>query len=203
VAKKPSVTFPERPREYADDPEQPYWPTFIEKFLLTIIDANPAGNGSGEIRAASMDRQRRLDEALHALLQIPPRRGNKPIYQLHALIAAADAEVPRASMAAFEDYLGLPSADRTATMSKRKALAANADRTVVHSPDATLQRLQRHERVARDYISQIALFRSHDEEEDMLRDLRAIEANMSKWNIALSIDVEALGMASLWGRNPR
>jgi hypothetical protein len=37
----------------------------------------------------------------------------------------------------------------------------------------------------------------------MVRDLRAIEAILRKWNIALRIDPEALGMGSFWGTTGR
>ena len=99
-----------------------------------------------------------------------------------------------------EEFLGFPKKDRTRALSKRKSVTNSAAQALGISAAASAQRLTREERTSRDYLAQIAMFRSHDEEEDMLRDLRVVEATFAKWNISLLVDVEALGMASLWGR---
>lgn len=200
MAKTLCGKLPVRPRRYEGEPEQPYWPTFIEKLLLAIIDAYPATLETAKDRAESKDRQDRLDRALLALFRAPRPRGNRRLYQLHALIAAADAAIPSTSQAQFEEYLGIPKKERTRAVSKRKSVATSATEAIGISAAASAQRLTREERTSRDYLAQIAMFRSHDEEEDMLRDLRVVEAVFAKWNIALSVDVEALGMASLWSR---
>ena len=68
-----------------------------------------------------------------------------------------------------------------------------------NSEESSAELLRPAERRARAYLTQIALFNSHQEEEDMIRDLRTVEAILRKWNIAMRIDAEALGIASLWG----
>jgi hypothetical protein len=191
----------ERPLEYSEDPPQPYWPTFIEKLLLTIIDAHPLDERSGAAIAEDTDRQKRLDEALDALFGKAERRGNKHIYLLHAAVAAARKEMPTVSAAAFERTVlpDLAPELRTVAKSKRAAFAESASLTRGNSDASRQKRIKQFEKANRAYLTDVAVFRHHQEEEDMFRDLHEVARVFLRWNLPCLVNAEALGMASLWG----
>lgn len=191
----------ERRPEHADEPPLPVWPSFLEKLLLTIIDAHPADGRLPRDRAADPDRQKRLTDALAALIGHHPPRGNRHLYLLHAAVTAADHEMPRASAAAFEKIcLGLAAKERTRAPSKRETFARHADLMPGLSPESRQKRLKAFEKKNRDYLQHVALLRDHPEEQDMLKDMLAIASILKRWNIECAIEPEALGLASLWGR---
>ena len=193
----------ERPRKYADEPELPYWPSFIEKLLLAIIDANSSDATSGMERAANGERQKRLNIALDALFGSVENRGNKHIYLLHAAVAAADSEIAVSGAVAFEHWRfpDMPRQDRTKTKSKRSAIAEFNALTQGQSKVSRAKRVERFERRHREYLANVAMLREHPEELEMLRDLREVAHILEKWGFAALLEVEALGMASLWERN--
>ena len=196
--------MPQRPDRYEDEPSQPYWPTFVEKLLLTIIDAYPPSTRSGEERASDKERQRRLNVILKELFGLSRRGGNSRIYQLPALIASTSAQAMAESVRAFEtEILKVPRGRRTRRISRRSMIDMNADLTIGPNRSAKKQRLKRSERWARAYLTRIAVLGFHHEEEDMARDLQLIRAILARWNVSMAIDYEALGMASLWGRKRR
>ena len=201
MTNRPAGEMPERPHRYHDEPSQPYWPTFIEKLLLTIIDAYPATTQNGGERAADKDRQRRLDAVMKELLGVSGRRGNKRVYQLPALIAATSEPAMTESMRAFEsDILNIPKGDQTPRISRRTSIDRAAELAIGPNRSAKKQNLKRSERWARPYLQQLAVFGSHGEEDDMAHDLQLIRTILARWNVVMTIDFEALGMASLWGR---
>jgi hypothetical protein len=195
----PRRKLPPRPPRYSDEPPQAAWPSFIEKLLLTIIDAHPPATLSGRPLAQSRDRQRRLNVALNALLGIPLPRGNPHLYNLHALISFARDEGKKAGLAELENMLGVPQKDRTAVTSKRAAAKASSARALGNSRESRSERLRKSARTHAEYINQIAVIGHHGEEEDMYRDLVELRRILSGWNVAASIDVEALGLPSMWG----
>lgn len=200
MAKSRLRKLSERPLEYREEPALPCWPTFIEKLLLTIIDAHPRDDRPGAVRAADAGRQERLDDALDALFGKVERRGNKEIYLLHAAVAAVRMEMPAASAAAFERTMlpELPPNLRTVAKSKRAAFAENAALTRGNSDAAREKRLKQFEKANRAYLTDVAVFRHHPEEEDMFRDLSEATRILARWNLPCSLNAEALGMASLW-----
>jgi len=190
----------ERPPEYADEPALPVWPSFLEKFLLTIIDAYPPDRRPAPERAADPHRQQRLDAALKAIVGREVPKGNRERYVLHAAVAAADFEMPKASAAALEGILDPLPVKRTKAPSKRRAFEKYADAMGGQSAESREKRLKAFERANRTYLQHIALFRDHPEEEDMFRDMLAIASILQRWNIECAIEPEVLGLASLWGR---
>jgi hypothetical protein len=199
LARKQKHTIFERPHRYEDDAPQPVWPSFAEKLLLTLIDAHRESSAPSSERAADPTRQERLSAALEALFDVPQSVGRREIYKLHAFMSARESFLAEADAAFEKSVLNLPKSQRTKTKSKRKVADAIAPLVHGNSEESSAELLRAAERQARAYLNQIALFNSHQEEEDMIRDLRTIEAILRKWNIAMHIDAEALGMASLWG----
>jgi hypothetical protein len=194
--------LPERPREYEGEPAQPYWPLFIEKLLLAIIDANPPDDRPALNRAADKKRQKRLEKALEALFGLERRSGPKRKYALHAAAAAAKRYVSKQSMAAFEEQiLKWPKHDRTRAPSKASAFRGSTGLIEGNSQESRAERIEEFTTAHDEYVRETAAGYSHFEEEDMARDLFAVARVLRHWNVSLSIDPEALGMASLWGGN--
>jgi hypothetical protein len=193
----------ERPPRYADDAPQPVWASFAEKLLLALIDAHPATKRAGNDRAADPSRRERLAAALDSVFDVPKSAGRHDIYKLHAFMSARESFFDEAC-ADFEEFvLRVPKGKRTKPNSKRKIAEEIAPLIEGNSDESSAELLRKSERTARTYLTQIALSMSHREEEDMMRDLRTIEAILRKWNINMRIDAEALGMASLWGTTNR
>lgn len=198
--KDQSVSF-ERPHRYADEAVLPIWPSFLEKLLLAIIDANPEDDRPAFERASDVGRQKRLDTALEALTGRKRKRGNKQLYLLHAAMAVVDGVMPASSAEAFERVvLGLPKQDRTKASSRRKAFSQHNSILVGLSDESRTKRLKAFEQKHRRYLQELSLLRHHPEEEDIFNDMQVVAAILQRWNIGCSIEPEALGMASLWVR---
>jgi hypothetical protein len=200
ASRQTEKVFP-RPPEYEDDAPQPSWPTFAEKLLLALIDAYPQTALSGQERAENSERQGRLEDALYALFEIERPKGNSYTYKLHALMAAAD-DIREQVWAEFEaaEVINVPKSVKTKAKSKRTMAQSISGLIKSNSVEASTELLRKAERTERKYLQQIAVFNHHQEEEEMERDLQAIRRILAKWNIKLTIEPEALGMASLWGR---
>jgi hypothetical protein len=192
----------ERPHEYDQEAPQPVWPSFAEKLLLALIEAHPESPAAASERAADARRQERLSAALEALFGVPQSSGRREVYKLHAFMSARKDFFDQAC-AEFEKFISLPESQRTKPKSKRKVAEAIALLVQGNSTESSAELVRAAERKARNYLTEIALFNSHQEEEDMLRDLRKVEAILRKWNITMRIDAEALGMASFWGTTGR
>lgn len=188
----------ERPHRYGDDAPQPYWPTFAEKLLLALIDAYPQRGDDSETIACDSERSERLAEALDAVFNVENRRGPHEIYKLHALMSARETHLDEACAEFEKEILKLPKGQRTKTVSKRSIAQQIAPQVRGNSVETSAELLRASEREHRRYLSQIGVLGSHQEEEDMLRDLRMIERILARWNIQIRVDPEALGMASLW-----
>lgn len=199
MARKQRQTIFERPHRYKDDAPQPVWPSFAEKLLLALIDAHPENAAPGRKRAADPARQERLSSALDALFDVPRSSGPHEVYKLHAFMSARKNFVDEACAGFEESVLNLEKSEQTKPKSKRTLADEMAPFVQGNSEESSAELLRSAERQARAYLTQIALFNSHQEEEDMIRDLRTVEAILRRWNIAMRIDAEALGMASLWG----
>jgi hypothetical protein len=195
--------LPERPLRYSEWPAQPFWPSFLEKFLLAIIDANPPEAVAGHEIAASGDRQVRLELALAALIQQPRSAGRDHQYDLPALMQLARAKHVKDAMKEVEVHIGVPEKDQTRAPSLRSAARQFEGLTEGNSSEARAETLRRHARdsTVKDYITTVAMNRFHMEEEDMLADLSELASILARWNVPMKIDVEALAMASLWGSN--
>src|SRR5438128_2355409 len=153
-----SRKLPERPPRYADEPAQPYWPTFVEKLLLAIIDANPLDSRPANERACDPKREDRLEMALAALFGPTEKRGNKEIYILHAAMAAAQKHALPFSMATFEEeVLHLPKSERTDTKPRTSAFRESSHLTKGQSLDSRQNRLKKFERKHRDYLNQVTI----------------------------------------------
>lgn len=193
--------LPERPHRYADWPVQPYWPTFIEKLLLAIIDANaPPSDENG--KEAQAQRQARLDAAIEALFRVPISSGPKALYNLPAEMDITHNKLFADSVRALEDYIGAET--KTKPPSHRRAAQEAEHLAEGHSAEARTESLRRSVRgqPMTDYLSQVALFNYHEEEDDMRRDLLDVCQILMRWNVELSVDARKLGMASLWGKTP-
>ena len=203
MARRQKYAIFERPHRYEDDAHQPVWASFAEKLLLALIDAHPVSKRAGSERAADPNRRERLAAALDSVFDVPKSTGRHDIYKLHAFMSARESFFDEAC-ADFEEFvLKVPKGKRTKPKSKRKVAEEIAPLIEGNSEESSAELLRRSERTARTYLTQIALSMSHQEEEDMIRDLRTVEAILRKWNISMRIDPEALGMASLWGTTRR
>ena len=193
--------LPARPHRYDDWPVQPYWPTFIEKLLLSIIDAH---SQSAENSTSIGDREQRLERALSALMGIKPKRGRRPIYDLPALVKMGRDKFLPAAMADFERFLGREEHEITSVPSDRKNAGDGSSRASGHSDSAIEERLRKlaRDKVVKAYVSHISVQNFHPEEDDMFNDLHEVARILRRWNVDLSIDSMRLGMASHWREIP-
>lgn len=193
--------LPERPHKYADWPVQPFWPTFIEKFLLAIIDANPKEVENGQVDPASDSRRTRLADAMNALFGTPKGKGRTKVYDLPAALDLFQrwyVEENRNEMAAM---IGAPV---TPGPSRRQASLSAASSTSGNSNASIGKRLER--RAGDDdvgaYLRQVATLNYHQEEVDMMRDLLMVATILERWRTPMKVSAKNLGMASLWDKTP-
>jgi hypothetical protein len=189
----------ERPDRYSEFPEGPYWPRFIEKLLLAIINAYPdpsaKDNASQEI-----SRDKRLAAAMKALILTSNRsKGNRPHYDLEYDIKLAHAQSDPLGTNRYNEMFGIP--DKPEPVPGPSAVFKDIDLPGgAHSKASLVDRVKKkrysHKHI--DYCDFIVRDNLHREEVDMMEALREVSAILSRFNIDLDLDPHKLAMASLW-----
>lgn len=182
----------ERPAEFREQPEAPYFPRFIEKLLLAVIDAyRPEGSEEKDWQKV---RQRRLRAAIKALFGRDPRAGPIEAFDSLALAEMAKAVMFDRTVADFVDQTGTAGTPVDRSKIPGDRVLARARRT---GKDTNAEdRLRKSFRKHRDYLQAVCATNFNLEEAEMLDDLFEIARVFRKYNIAMEINAGQLGMLS-------
>jgi len=203
-SEKPPSRLPKRPEDYDGLPQSPYWPTFVEKLLLAVIDGSASDPRYRAAKTPEHARQLRLADALKALFDEDRSAGASEASDLPRLIEIAHLRLQQEGVRSFAkehlefsaaelDALG-PAATYGDFVDDVRATGEGGE-TATNRDRVRLSKKFKSEEF-QDYAFHILTFREHEEERDMLNDLARVGEILSRWNIVLKVEPLALGMAS-------